>query len=138
MSKTQVNANGHFITVADATLEDTIIVGEAGGLVAGNVIAVKAADSKGYKNDGTEAYAAAIVGICDGTYAAAATASYFGNGDLATGLTGLTAGSEYFAKDDGTLAVYTSLVSTKWTRSMGVAKTTTSLQVEIGPVQQVP
>ncbi len=132
-----INTSGHFYQKTPSQVELTITAGDAGGVVLGNVIAVKAADSKGYKHDGSEAYAAAIAGIADGTYAQNATINFWRNGQQAT-LTGLTAGSEYFAKQDGSLDVWANIGASQWTRSMGVAQSTTLLDIEIGPVIQHP
>lgn len=121
-------------------------VGASGGLsgtageslALGDVVCVKTADGKLWKCTGTEALTAAIVGICDGTYATDTTARYWGVGEVASGLTGLTAGAEYWAKETAALSAYSSVTSTNWTRPMGVAKTTTSLEIRIGDVVQKP
>jgi len=133
---TQLSAAGHLQTV---TIDEPKGSGTAGETLAiQNVVYLKAADSKLWKPVNTEASVAAIVGISDGSYSADATAAYWQNGDVATGLSGLTAGTEYWCSSAGALVAYSSLSSSDWSRPMGVALSTTSLQVQIGDVVQKP
>lgn len=130
-----VNSNGHFAPVADTLA--TVEVDEVAGFVAGSVIFSNGAGTAALYDSNSEANCAAIIGISDGTYADNATASYFQTGMVATGLSGLTAGNEYFADPtDGSLVAFSSIGSGEWTRSMGSAKSSSTLEVKIGPVIQ--
>lgn len=133
-----VNASGHLarksIDVSDSL--PTVTAGEA--LALGDILYMDATASKAKKFDGTEAAAGAILGVCDGTYALDATASYYPPGRQVTGLASLVAGSEYFAKGDGSLALYSALTSSQWTRSMGAAISATVLALAHGDVLQKP
>ena len=130
-----VNSNGHFAPVADTLA--TVTVSEAAGFAVGNVIYSSGSGSAGLYDSNSEANCAAIIGIADGTYADTATASYFQTGMVASGLSGLTAGNEYYADPtDGSLVAFSSIGSGEWTRSMGTAKSSSTLEVKIGPVIQ--
>lgn len=136
MSVEQRNPSGHQVSIPEAEAKGNGTAGEI--LALGNVVYVKAADGSLYKHDGNEAPAAAIVGVSDNAYSAAAPASYFQNGDVVVGLSGLTQGTEYWAKDDGSLDTYANIPSTKFTRLIGTALNATSLQLQIGEVTQKP
>lgn len=91
-----------------------------------------------YKFEGLEDSASAICGMADGTYAQAATATFFKTNGIMPGLAGLTVGSEYYAKHDATLALWSALTSLKWTKRMGVATATTICNLADGEVQLKP
>jgi hypothetical protein len=124
------------------TINPTAAKGSAvtdSALVLGNVVYVVTATGHVALNTGaTEAIGGAIVGIADGTYAPAATASYFMDGSIISGLTGLTQGDQYWAKEDGTLDLFTNVGAGKWTRLMAVATSATSVTVQMGDIIQHP
>jgi hypothetical protein len=130
-----INGSGHFVQESDDQRLDTIVSGENLGI--GSVPYLKAADSKAWKHDGTEAAAAALLGVCDAAAVAPAVGSIVTEGNCV--VTGpLVPGTEYFAKEDGTLDIYANIGAGQWTRSMGVAMSATSLRVHLGPVIQHP
>ena len=131
-----LNASGHFQQATITTPEGSAVTDSA--LIAGNVVYEESTGHVALNTGATDAIVAAITGIADGTYASTATASFFKAGQDATGLSGLTAGTEYFAKQDGTLDIYANVSSGSWTRSMGVALSATSLRVRLGEVVQHP
>lgn len=136
MSKAQVNASGHIITAADAPATAASGSGTTDAILSiGTIVYRKGTGNLGIP-DGTEALTAAIVGIADAAYIATATGGYFVDGQQVTGLSGLTPGTEYWAKQDGTLAVYSGVSSGSYTRMMGVAESATTLRVAIGNVIQ--
>jgi len=135
MAQYGINSNGHLVPTADALA--SIEVDEAAGFVVGDVIYSNAADTAAKYDSNSETACASILGIADNPYADNATASYFRNGDNATGLSGLTAGAEYFADPStGGLSLYSSIASGEWTRSLGHAISTDELSVKIGAVFQ--
>lgn len=132
----------HF-SAAGHLQQDTVQQPEGTGttddaLVVGSVVYRKSTGNLGKNTGATEAIAAGIQGVADGTYAGTSTASFFEDGQLVTGLSGLTAGVEYWARDDGTLDTYANVGSGKWTRPMGVAESATTLRVALGDVVQKP
>lgn len=135
-TQVDVNASGHIFQEAEEEEKGNGTAGEI--LALGDVIYMKAVDSKLWKYAAaSEATCAAIVGVADGAYAAEATAYYFKDGGIIpSGLT-LTAGAELWAAS-AVLDTYANVVSTKWTRRMGVAKSTSSAQISMGDVQQKP
>lgn len=129
------------ITAGGHLAQDTVQTPEGSGTTddnvsAGTVLYVKSTGNLGKNTGTTEIMASAIAGVSDGTYAATGTANYYKTGQRVTGLTGLTAGSEYWAKGDGTLDLYTNVTASTWTRIMGIADSTTSLILQVGqPIQ---
>lgn len=134
----EVNTSGHFAEVATSAIKDTAVLNEAAGVVVGNVTVLEAAVDTVKKYDASsEADCAGIVGIFDGTYANLATASYFTNGSEVTGYAGLTQGSEYYADPTtGLPGLWSAIGSGEWTRLLGVATSTTTLQLQFGEVRQ--
>ena len=136
MSVEQRNASGHQISVPESEAKGAGTAGEA--LAFGNVVYVKATDGKRYKHDGNEAPAGAIVGVSDNTYSTDNQMTYFQDADVVPGLSGLTQGTEYWAKEDGTLDTYGNIGAGKFTRLMGTAISATALQLQMGEVAQKP
>ncbi len=88
--------------------------------------------------DGSEALAAALVGISADAFTHATPATYAPQGTQLTGLAGLTPQQELWAGTGGALVPWSSVPSGWWTRPMAVVDSTTSLRVQIGPVVQHP
>lgn len=107
-------------------------------LVAGDVLYVKSADGRLWKHAGTELQAAAIVGLCTGTFATAATGvTWYGPGDIMAIAAGKTAGDELYAKEDGLAVTIGNVVATNYTRRLGsVLGGGLRLQVSLGMVFQ--
>lgn len=125
------------VTINPTATEGSAVTDSA--LTLGSVVYVVVATGHVALNTGaTETIGGSIVGIADGTYAATATAKYYTDGAIITGLTGLSIGAQYWAKEDGSLDLFTNVGTGKWTRQMGVATSATSLVVQILDVIQHP
>ena len=110
MAKTSFSASGHLAQSADADPKGSGTAGET--LAVGNVVYLKAADSKLWKYAASaEATCAGIVGVITTGGDADASVEFAQSGDSATGLSGLTAGTEYWAKSDGSLAAFSGVVA---------------------------
>ena len=128
----KLNASGHFIP--DGTVPSALQA-TAGSAISGAGVAlyIKAADSKVYPMDGTEAAVNNYCGISDAAYAMGATANYYPPGTQLGGLTGLTIGDLY-AKEDASLVPYSAVGSNKFTRRVAVADSATQITVTDGEV----
>jgi len=138
MGATQANitSKGHVVQEAEPVIMGEGIAGET--LAAGDVVYLKAADSKLWKFDGTtEDMAAAIVGVIGTGGDATDPVTYFMDNGTCAGAS-LTVGDELWAKHDATLVNWAGLTAAKWTKKMGIATTTSAAQLSMGEVQQKP
>lgn len=103
----------------------------------GVCVAVLSSGSLGLP-DGSEARAAAILGVSIGDYASGAEATYAVSSGRVTGLEGLTPGTELWAGTAGALVPYADVASGDWTRPMGVADSSTTFRLLIGSVVRKP
>ena len=112
-------------TQASAEPTGTLVAGE--NITAGQPLYVKASDGKAYRAVGTgDESTYNYIGIATATVLSGANVSFWKPGAIASGLSGLTAGSHYFITDTaGTIG------TTPGTRiaRIGVALSTTTMQV---------
>jgi len=106
----------------DAFCKGASVSGGSTSDVAGEALALgdvlfQHSDGKIYKFDGTAGAVDSILGICTGTFALNATSvTWYGIGSIYAKAG--TAGQEFFAKHDGTLALYSALTVGKWARAV--------------------
>lgn len=100
-------------------------------------VCVRAADLSGKVRQCTNAEAdvAGLRGFLRKAVAAEKSCLLNVDGELADGFSGLTPGQEYFLDVAG-VALYSALSASQWTRSVGVARTATKMDLQFGPVIQ--
>lgn len=111
------------------------------GLVAGNVVYVRSTGTPGHLllcDGSSSAIAWSVVGVVGATYTNGDTATYGKSGQRVTGLSGLAPGVLYWSSAVGTLVTWDNVPSATWTRPMGVAISTSIIDVNIGDVRKKP
>ena len=133
------NANGSL--VAASSVISFLTAPSPSGFAAGNKVLYKNGVGGVDPFDGTDSNAHDIVGVSDGTLVApTGTATYMPvNGSLSSLSPAFAVGTvELYAQNDGTLCVYSALISGNYSRRIGSIVNSTQFQLDFGPVFQVP
>ena len=100
-------------------------------------VCVRSADASGKVRiaTNTEADAAGLLGFAPKAAGAEKSILLYRDGDVVPGFSGLTTGQEYFLDVSG-VDTYANLSASQWTRSVGVARSSSRLELRFGQVLQ--
>jgi len=100
-------------------------------------VTLRSADASGKVRvaTNTEADAAGLLGFARKAASAERAVLLYRDGDVVPGFTGLTPGQEYFLDVSG-VDTFANLSASQWTRSVGVARSATKLELRFGIVLQ--
>lgn len=100
-------------------------------------VCVRASDLSGKVRIATNAEedVAGLLGFAPKAASAEKSILLYRGGDVVPGFTGLTPGQEYFL-DVSTVGLWSDISASQWTRSVGVARSTTQLELRFGVIQQ--
>lgn len=137
--KIRLNANAHIVAVDDEVVTFSGTVAEAAGVVVGSIVYGTGASTYSIYDGNVEANCDSIQGISAAITADTVSGTFHADGSLVTGLAGLTQDAEYYADPTtGLLGLIGAIASGEWTRLMGVARSTTTFKIGMGPVFQQP
>lgn len=102
-------------------------------------VTLRASDASGKVRiaTNTEADVAGLLGFAPKAAGAEKSILLYRDGDVVPGFTGLTPGQEYFLDVSG-VDTFANLSASQWTRSIGVARSSTHLELRFGQVLQKP